>query len=445
MYENERHKGEGAPRDGREPRRKPMRRANLILGVLIAVALTHGDVLGAKPFERNGIRDRVGQTSVRGRTLSRNQAAFRAERDSDAAPELTDEDQFVSENLAKSGTGWRSKQGWVRSDLVDKVEARLKRSLNYNTLPARYRKLIDANRSNYFFLGADEKMPYHVFDSDDFSLREADGRTIVWHHKLDASKMMAIFEPVTGNRPFFEIPEKVMNTFPEADQVYARRLTEVVNEVVSYVFEVPFFIPDMKRFDRGDYAGKFIPEKYLIKGKRLDRVPKGLVDPDKKDLYARWGWPVYDLSQVETGEIRDVSGCFYFSEYDKLKVVDNLVVLNLDMAEDKNKDKALNHIRFHQYERAQKDLEILKRAPAAEREALRAAGDLTPAREKVLTVLEKRLEKIIPPAEQLLQEALDQKKFIFNLRQPDRQPKRMKRVGIMNTEFTSGRQKVRGE
>ena len=422
-----------------------MRRANLILGVLIAVALTHGDVLGAKPFERNGIRDRVGQTSVRGRTLSRNQAAFRAERDSDAAPELTDEDQFVSENLAKSGTGWRSKQGWVRSDLVDKVEARLKRSLNYNTLPARYRKLIDANRSNYFFLGADEKMPYHVFDSDDFSLREADGRTIVWHHKLDASKMMAIFEPVTGNRPFFEIPEKVMNTFPETDQVYARRLTEVVNEVVSYVFEVPFFIPDMKRFDRGDYAGKFIPEKYLIKGKRLDRVPKGLVDPDKKDLYARWGWPVYDLSQVETGEIRDVSGCFYFSEYDKLKVVDNLVVLNLDMAEDKNKDKALNHIRFHQYERAQKDLEILKRAPAAEREALRAAGDLTPAREKVLTVLEKRLEKIIPPAEQLLQEALDQKKFIFNLRQPDRQPKRMKRVGIMNTEFTSGRQKVRGE
>ena len=179
MYENERHKGEGAPRDGREPRRKPMRRANMILGVLIVVALTHGYVLGAKPFERNGIRDRVGQTSVRGRTLSRNQAAFRAERDSDAAPELTDEDQFVSEKLAKSGTGKLSKYGWVRSDLVDKVEARLKRSLNYDTLPARYRKLIDANRSNYFFLGADEKKPYHVFDSDDFSLREADGRTIV--------------------------------------------------------------------------------------------------------------------------------------------------------------------------------------------------------------------------------------------------------------------------
>ena len=121
------------------------------------------------------------------------------------------------------------------------------------------------------------------------------------------------------------------------------------------------------------------------------------------------------------------------------------MVLNLDMAEDKNKDKSLNHIRFHQYERAQKDLEILKRAPAAEREALRAAGDLTPAREKVLTVLEKRLEKIIPPAERVLQQALDQKQFIFNLRQPGGQPKRMSRVGIMNTEFTSGRQKERGE
>ena len=445
MYENERHKGEGAPRDGREPRRKPMRRANLILGVLIAVALTHGYVMGARPFERNGIRDRLTQTTARGRTPTRNQMVSFAQRKTDTAQVLTDEDQFVSENLAKAGTGKRSKYGDFRSDLVDKVEARLKRSLNYNTLPARYRKLIDANRSNYFFAGADEKKSYYVFDSDDFSLVEADGRAIVTHHKLDASKMMAIFEPVTGNRPFFEIPEKVMNTFPETDQVYARHLTEVVNEVVSYVFEVPFFIPDMKRFDRGDYAGKFIPEKYLITGKKLDRVPQGLVDPDKKDLYARWGWPVYDLSQVETGEIRDVSGCFYFSEYDKLKVVDNLVVLNLDMAEDKNKDKSLNHIRFHQYKRAQKDLEILKRAPAAEREALRAAGNLTPAREKVLTVLEKRLEKIIPPAEQLLQDALDQKKFIFNLRQPDRQPKRMKRVGIMNVEFTSGRQKVRGE
>ena len=422
-----------------------MRRANMILGVLILAALTHGYVMGARPFERNGIRDRLTQTTVRGRTPTRNQTVSLAQRKTDTVQVLTDEDQFVSENLAKSGTGKLSKYGWVRSDLVDKVEARLKRSLNYDTLPARYRKLIDANRSNYFFGAADEKKSYYVFDSDDFSLREADGRTIVWHHKLDASKMMAIFEPVTGNRPFFEIPEKVMNTFPEADQVYARHLTEVVNEVVSYVFEVPFFIPDMKRFDRGDYAGKFIPEKYLITGKKLDRVPKGLVDPDKKDLYARWGWPVYDLSQVETGEIQDTSGCFYFSEYKKLKVVDNLVVLNLDMAEDKNKDKSLNHIRFHQYKRAQKDLEILKRAPAAEREALRAAGNLTPAREKVLTVLEKRLEKIIPPAERVLQQALDQKQFIFNLRQPGGQPKRMSRVGIMNTEFTSGRQKERSE
>lgn len=296
-----------------------------------------------------------------------------------------------------------------------------------------------------FFAAANEKKSYYVFDSDDFSLVEADGRTIVLHHKLDASKMMAIFEPVTGNRPFFEIPEKVMNTFPETDQVYARHLTEVVNEVVSYVFEVPFFIPDMKRFDRGDYAGKFIPEKYLITGKKLDRVPQGLIDPDKKDLYARWGWPVYDLSQVETGEIRDVSGCFYYSKYDKLKVVDNLVVLNLDMAEDKNKQDSIDLIRIYQYKRAQKDLEILKRAPAAEREALRAAGNLTPAREKVLTVLEKRLEKIIPPAERVLQQALEQKQFIFNLRQPGGQPKRMSRVGIMNTEFTSGRQKERGE
>ena len=285
-----------------------------------------------------------------------------------------------------------------------------------------------------------KKKPFYAFESNDFSLREADGRIIVWHHKLDSSKMMSIFEPIKGGQPFFTIPDKVISRFPEADQVYARQLTEVVNEVVSYLFEVPFFIPDMDRFNRGDYAGKFIPEKYLLTGESLDRVPAGLVDPEKKDLYSRWGWPVYDLSQVETGEIRDVSGCFWYSKYQELKVVDRLVVLNLDMAEEKNRQGAINFIRIYQYKRALQDLEILKQAPDAEREALRAEDNLTPARAKVLSVLEKQLDKIIPSAERVLQQALDDKRFIFSLRQPDRQPKRLTRVGVMNTEFTSGRQ-----
>ena len=144
-----------------------MKRANAILGVLILAALTHGYIMGARPFERNGIRDRLTQTTVRGRTPTRNQTVSLAKRKTDTAQVLTDEDQFVSENLAKSGTGEMSKRGWFRSDLVDKVEARLKRSLNYDTLPARYRKLIDANRSNYFFGVADEKYPYYVSLEDE--------------------------------------------------------------------------------------------------------------------------------------------------------------------------------------------------------------------------------------------------------------------------------------
>ena len=145
MYENERLKGEGATRDGRESRRTPMRRANMILGVLILAALTHGYVMGARPFERNGIRDRLTQTTVRGRTPTRNQTVSLAKRNTDTAQVLTDEDQFVSENLAKSGTGKMGKDRWFRSDLVDKVESRLKSALNYNTLPARDRNLFDAN------------------------------------------------------------------------------------------------------------------------------------------------------------------------------------------------------------------------------------------------------------------------------------------------------------
>lgn len=158
MYENERHKGEGATRDGRESRRTPMRRANMILGVLILAALTHGYVMGARPFERNGIRDRLTQTTVRGRTPTRNQMVSFAQRKTDTAQVLTDEDHFVSENLAKSGTGKMSKYGWFRPELVDKVEARVKGSLNYDTLPARYRKLVDANRPKYFFGAASEKI-----------------------------------------------------------------------------------------------------------------------------------------------------------------------------------------------------------------------------------------------------------------------------------------------
>lgn len=413
-----------------------MTRMQAILMVWGMTVLFCGVASGAHAFGGYGGGDLLAQTT-RGRMASRRTVSVG--KNEGYTNGVVDEDKFVADSLAKSGTGKMSK--WFRPELVDKVEARVKGSLNYDTLPARYRKLVDANRSKYFFLGAKEKgKPFYAFNSSDFSLREADGRIIVWHHKLDSSKMMSIFEPIKGGQPFFTIPDKVISRFPEADQVYARQLTEVVNEVVSYLFEVPFFIPDMDRFNRGDYAGKFIPEKYLLTGESLDRVPVGLVDPEKKDLYSRWGWPVYDLSQVEIGEIDDPSGCFWYSEYQKLKVVDSLVVLNLDMAEEKNRQGAINFIRIYQYERALKDLEILKQAPDAEREALRAEDNLTPARAKVLSVLEKQLDKIIPSAERVLQQALDDKRFIFSLRQPDRQPKRLTRVGVMNTEFTSGRQ-----
>lgn len=408
-----------------------MKRTHLLLGVLILAALTQGTLCGARLSRQpTQIQRRMPQsTQQRG-----------------GSSVLTDEDKFVQAAMAQSGNGKFSK--WVRPELVSAVEKRVQKSLNYDILPKRYRRLVDANRDQYFFLGATEKEPFYAYHSQNFSLREAKHRIIVRHHKLDADKMMAIFEPAGGGKPFFTIPENVLKTFPEADQAYAKKLSAVVNESVSFLFDVPFFVPDMERFKRGDYAGKFIPEKYLLTGKRLDRVPAGLVDPDKKDLYNRWGWPVYDLSQVETGEIQDVSGCFLSSEYSKLKVVDHLILLNLDMTDPENETDAIEYIQVVQYKRALTSLDLLKKAPAAERDALRTNGELTPAREKIISVIEKQLDKVIPPAERLLQQGVDnmgKKQFIYSLRQPGGKPQRLQRISVMKPEYTSGHQKERSE
>ncbi|MGN1324880.1 MAG: hypothetical protein ACI4YA_00835 [Candidatus Spyradenecus sp.] len=266
---------------------------------------------------------------------------------------------------------------------------------------------------------------------------------MVYHFKLDGSKMMATFEPVPTAKPFFTIPDSILKTFSPEERAYTETLRDVVNENISFLFDVPFFVQNMELFKRNEYGGKFIPEKYLITGEKLAAVPAELVDERKREIQSRWGYPIYDVSQVETGKIDDPSGCFFHSEYRRMKVVDSLVLLNLDMVD--HEIGSMRELQSVQYSRAEKNLTLLQEAMANEADYLKAQDQWTPNRAKVLTVLQRQLDKLIPPAEKLLQDTLKKGEFIYTLRNPKGKPPLVRQPNVLlPAPTTSGHKQVNG-
>lgn len=420
--------------------------ASLMMLVVLA-GLTAGDVFAA-PKKNTNKRETTKTTAKPNAKPSK--AAKAAPSKTEDIPAPVDEDQFVTDNLAQSGTGRIGSV--VVPGFEDEAERRLKDTTNYETMPSRYRKLVDANKDKYYVSTFMEKKIGYFFCSDHFNLIDNHSRVIIKYYRLDSSDMMAIFEPpvveasnadrspAKKSKTAFSYSKTLEKAIPSEDMVYSRKLSDTVNEVITYLYDVPFFIPDMDRFKRGDYAGKFIPEKYLIKGSKLNKVSPELYDVEKKGYYARWGLPIYDVAQVETGEIRDVSGCGFLSEYDKLQVVNELVLLNLDSIENGLRDRALDRIRQTQYKQTLFLLEGLKKVPDLERQANANSGKLNKIREQMIAEVEKHLQKIIPPAEKTLNEALQQKKFIYSLNNPQGKPKKieLKDAGIVKTEYTTG-------
>lgn len=296
--------------------------------------------------------------------------------------------------------------------------------------------MIQANQDKWYWRpGADV-----LYWGKEFKLQLYKNRVVVYHFKLDASKMMATFEPVPTAKPFFTIPDSILKTFSPEERAYAETLRDVVNKNISFLFDVPFFVPNMELFKRNEYGGKFIPEKYLITGEKLAAVPAELVDERKREIQSRWGYPIYDVSQVETGKIDDLSGCFFHSEYRRMKVVDSLVLLNLDMVD--NEVGSLWKLQSVQYKRAQKDLTLLQEAMANEADYLKAQDQWTPNRAKVLTVLQRQLDKLIPPAEKLLQDTLKKGEFIYTLRNPKGKPPLLRQTNVMlPAPTTSGKKR----
>lgn len=336
---------------------------------------------------------------------------------------LTGIEDFVAKHLATAET----LRKWTAENVPKAVEKN-KAAPNYNSIPPQYRALIEANEAKSTLnLGG----VVSSYWGAEFKLNYYKNRIVVYHFKLDSSKMMATFEPVKGVQPFLMIPEKVLAGFPEEDKAWAETLMDIVNENMMFLFDVPFFVPDMEMFKNNEYGGKFIPEKYLITGDKVDALPAGYVKEEERELRKRWGVPIYDVSKVELGKIDDPSGCFYHSEYKKMKVVDGLYLLNFDMIDPKNEAGALDAMRRAQYMRAQDDIALLEAALQAEEEDLKAKGTLTPAKKKVLNVLSKQFQKVIPPAKELLTQSIKNKEFITTLKKPKAKPVFARQLDVM--------------
>ena len=347
---------------------------------------------------------------------------------------LTGIEEFVAKHLEEA----RVLKGIHTFDptTVPPLSEVLQKTTNYHQLPPQYVALIDANRDQQSW----KKSYALLYWGKKLILETNKNRIVVDYYELDPSLMMATFEPVPNAKPFFTVPDKVLKTFSDEERAYTETLRDVVNENISFLFDVPFFVPDMDMFRRNEYGGKFIPEKYLVSGDKVDLIPAHLVDDRKRDIQKRFGFPIYDVTQVETGRIINPTTCFYHSEYDKMKVVDRLVLLNLDMLE--HEYESLVKMRYIQYDRVRKTLLSLQEVVAQEADYLKDKGQWTPKIQKVLTQLNKQLEKVIPPAIQQLTEAIKQKKFIYSLNQPDRQPRLIRQRNVMKpAPYTSGRQK----
>lgn len=348
---------------------------------------------------------------------------------------LTGIEEFVAKHIEEVRTPLNIKE--FDPTTVPPLSEVLQKTTNYHQLPPQYVALIDANRDKQVWGLWGQKYAL-LYWGKKLSMDVDKNRIVVRYYELDPSLMMATFEPVPNAKPFFTVPDKVLKTFSDEERAYTETLRDVVNENISFLFDVPFFVPDMDMFRRNEYGGKFIPEKYLVSGDKVDLIPTHLVDDRKRDIQKRFGFPIYDVTQVETGRIYNSSTCFYHSEYDKMQVVDRLVLLNLDMMD--HEYASLVKMRYIQYDRGRSALQSLQKAVTQEADYLKANGQWTSKKQMVLNQLKKEMDKVIPPAIQQLEDAMKQDKFIYSLNQPDRQPRLARQRDVTKpAPYTSGR------
>ncbi len=293
----------------------------------------------------------------------------------------------------------------------------LKDAPNYDDIPPHYRALIDANRANYYFNSdkvRNNHTSYYLYYGETFALRYYKGRLAIIQRRVKADQMMAIFARPSKIPDYFSIPKQVMARFTDSDQVYAKRLCSILNANLAFIGNVPFFIPDKDRLQRGDYAGKFIPEKFILQGDSAERIPDALRgDPIDFAYQKIFGYPVYNIAAIEKGRISN-STCDLVSYYSSTKAVKSLTLLQFDCIDRTHRKAVLRQIRDTQYNRAITSMEQIISGIKSEI----TTQSNNPTRVRICTNALNAITPLLKEWKATLMLAMKKKRFVTTLAQP---------------------------
>lgn len=317
------------------------------------------------------------------------------------------------------------------------------------TIPSMYIDLTHGNRKNYFFPTESARR-----NQDLACLYAGPDLTLMWHggtkfpirahlHNIWPHDMLAVFEPKPDIKPLITLPESLTDGLSEADKTYATNLVAVVNENLSYIGEIPFYKPDLNLFWRYEaFIGQVIPEKYLLTGVLFDKVPEKWVDKTKAELQRRLGYPVYNVCDLEEGRewksyaYTDVVNYpkWFRAEVAKIpkgklqddggspiascrgmKVIPTLYYIQGSSDVNRRHIIVADALRKIQYGRAQKSLKVFFVGLKSEKVLQKDYPD----RVKVLDAV---LAQAVPYGRKwnaLLQKAMDERKFLFSLTNPN--------------------------
>ena len=319
------------------------------------------------------------------------------------------------------------------------------------TIPSMYAELICANKKNYFFPTESARRK-----QDLACLYAGPDLTLMWHkgtnfpirahlHNIWPYDMLAVFEPKPDMKSIVTLPDSITTGLSDADKTYTTNLLSVVNENLLYIGEIPFYKPDLNLYVRySSFVGQVIPEKYLLTGEQFDKVPDKLVDKNKADLQRRLGYPVYnvcdleegrewksyaytdvvnypkwfhaEVAKIQKGNLRDDGGS-PIAKCRGMKVVPTLYYIQGSADFDRRHIIVADALRKIQYGRAQESLKTLFLGLEAEKKLQKDHPDR-------LKVLDQVLAQAVPYGRKwnnMLQQAINQKKFLFSLTNPNGQ------------------------
>lgn len=233
----------------------------------------------------------------------------------------------------------------------------LHRTEVYAKLPKALKEKIDRNQKNYYVVNRDhlyDKDPYKLFFLyDDRNICINYGTTLGYEAiKIDMQKhpqslegyVMASYEPSKAidkktGKPYFWVPERILNQISAEERAYFETFLEVVNENYHFLTAYPLLTLEPKRFADGEYWAKFVPAQYLVTDGSVPK-PRGYQPGLKDELQTRLGAPVYDLSQMKVtydysdcteynyrGKLRGVKGAYVgFFRYDPKWTIDEVQI-----------------------------------------------------------------------------------------------------------------------